>query len=139
MNCTDLSIHHLNVNFPFHLIYKIFRIQGGELFERVIDEDFVLTERSCACFMKQICEAMEYIHSKKVIHLDMKVKLTNFINLKQSFYSLLFQPENVLCISKTGNRIKIIDFGFARRYDPNNPLQVIIVGFIFVCKSCTTI
>lgn len=54
---------------------NIFRIQGGELFERVIDEDFVLTERSCACFMKQICEAMEYIHSNKVIHLDMKVKL----------------------------------------------------------------
>lgn len=34
------------------------------------------------------------------------------------------QPENVLCISKSGNRIKIIDFGFARRYDPNKKLQV---------------
>lgn len=52
----------------------IYRIQGGELFERVIDEDFVLTERACACFMKQICEAMEYLHSHKVIHLDMKVE-----------------------------------------------------------------
>jgi len=48
-------------------------IQGGELFERVIDEDFVLTERACACFMKQICEAIEYMHSNKIIHLDMKV------------------------------------------------------------------
>lgn len=53
----------------------IFRIQGGELFERVIDEDFVLTERACACFMKQICEAMEYLHNNKVVHLDMKVTL----------------------------------------------------------------
>lgn len=59
------------------MIFKtwiVLSIQGGELFERVIDEDFVLTERACACFMKQICEAMDYLHSNKVIHLDMKVK-----------------------------------------------------------------
>ncbi|XP_070509331.1 myosin light chain kinase 2, skeletal/cardiac muscle-like [Chironomus tepperi] len=80
-------------------------IQGGELFERVIDEDFILTERACACFIRQICDAIEYMHSKRIIHLDLK-------------------PENVLCLSKQGNRIKIIDFGFARRYDPNKNLQV---------------
>lgn len=34
------------------------------------------------------------------------------------------QPENILCLTKTGNRIKIIDFGFARRYDPGKKLQV---------------
>lgn len=44
----------------------------------MIDEDFVLTERACACFMKQICEAMEYMHSNKVIHLDMKVNKLKF-------------------------------------------------------------
>lgn len=93
-----------------------FRIQGGELFERVIDEDFVLTERACACFMKQICEAIEYLHSLKIVHLDMK-------------------PENVLCISKSGNRIKLIDFGFARRYDPNKKLQVRRVLMAFEVSS----
>ncbi|XP_058836629.1 myosin light chain kinase, smooth muscle-like [Topomyia yanbarensis] len=80
-------------------------VQGGELFERVIDDDFVLTEKACAVFMRQICEGMEYIHSRNIIHLDMK-------------------PENILCLTKTGNRIKIIDFGFARRYDPDKKLQV---------------
>ncbi|CAG0901107.1 unnamed protein product [Darwinula stevensoni] len=81
-------------------------IEGGELFERVIDDDFVLTERACAIFMRQICEGVQFMHSKNVLHLDMK-------------------PENVLCLTRTGNRIKLIDFGLARRFDPARPLQVL--------------
>jgi len=91
--------------FDNHIYVILELIQGGELLERVIDEDFVLTERACAVFMRQICEGIEFIHSKRIIHLDMK-------------------PENILCLTKTGNRIKIIDFGFARRYDPRKKLQV---------------
>lgn len=88
-------------------IYVILElIDGGELFERVIDDDFVLTERSCAIFMRQICEGMEFMHSQKMLHLDLK-------------------PENILCLTKEGNRIKIIDFGLAREYDPNKKLQVL--------------
>ncbi|CAH0559538.1 unnamed protein product [Brassicogethes aeneus] len=81
-------------------------IEGGELFERVIDDDFILTEKSCTVFMRQICEGVEFIHKQKILHLDMK-------------------PENVLCLTKTGNRIKIIDFGLARRFDPDKKLQVL--------------
>ncbi|KAK5649551.1 hypothetical protein RI129_000580 [Pyrocoelia pectoralis] len=81
-------------------------IEGGELFERVIDEDFVLTEKSCTAFMRQICEGVAFIHKQRILHLDMK-------------------PENILCLTKTGNRIKIIDFGLARKYDPNKKLQVL--------------
>lgn len=32
--------------------------------------------------------------------------------------------ENILCVTKDGNRIKIIDFGLARKYDPDKKLQV---------------
>lgn len=53
--------------------FHYLRIDGGELFERVIDDDFVLTERSCAIFMRQICEGMEFMHSQKMLHLDLKV------------------------------------------------------------------
>ncbi|XP_014481621.1 PREDICTED: serine/threonine-protein kinase DCLK1-like [Dinoponera quadriceps] len=88
-------------------IYVILElIDGGELFERVIDDDFVLTERSCAVFMRQICEGIEFMHGQKILHLDLK-------------------PENILCLTKEGNRIKIIDFGLAREYDPNKKLQVL--------------
>ncbi|EZA49629.1 hypothetical protein DMN91_006107 [Ooceraea biroi] len=88
-------------------IYVILElIDGGELFERVIDDDFVLTERSCAVFMRQICEGIEFMHGQKILHLDLK-------------------PENILCLTKEGNRIKIIDFGLAREYDPTKKLQVL--------------
>ena len=36
----------------------------------------------------------------------------------------LLQPENILCLSKTGNRIKIIDFGLARDWTPKSDLRV---------------
>ncbi|XP_030033407.2 calcium/calmodulin-dependent protein kinase type 1D isoform X1 [Manduca sexta] len=81
-------------------------ITGGELFERVIDEDFVLTERACTVFMRQICEGIEFVHRQNILHLDMK-------------------PENILCLTKSGNRIKIIDFGLARFYIPEKKLQVL--------------
>lgn len=56
-----------------HLNFHHLRIDGGELFERVIDDDFVLTERSCAIFMRQICEGIEFMHGQKILHLDLKV------------------------------------------------------------------
>lgn len=91
----------------------MFRILGGELFERVIEDDYVLTEKACTIFVRQICEAVDFLHSKDVLHLDLK-------------------PENVLCLTKTGNRIKIIDFGMARRYDPSKKLQVLFGTAEFV-------
>lgn len=71
-------------------------VSGGELFERIIDEDFELTERECIKYMKQISEGVEYIHKQGIVHLDLK-------------------PENIMCVNKTGTRIKLIDFGLARR------------------------
>lgn len=70
-----IRYHTLRYALVFYLLVylKICRIEGGELFERVIDDDFVLTEKSVAVFMKQICEGVAFIHSKNVLHLDMKV------------------------------------------------------------------
>lgn len=71
-------------------------VSGGELFERIIDEDFELTERECIQYMRQISEGVQFIHKQGIVHLDLK-------------------PENIMCVNKTGTRIKLIDFGLARK------------------------
>ncbi|CAH2324309.1 myosin light chain kinase 3 [Pelobates cultripes] len=80
-------------------------LDGGELFDRITDENYNLTELDAIMFTKQICEGVYYLHQQYILHLDLK-------------------PENILCVSRTGNQIKIIDFGLARRYKPREKLRV---------------
>ncbi|KAJ8258482.1 hypothetical protein COCON_G00174940 [Conger conger] len=80
-------------------------VGGGELFERILDESFPLTELDAVIFVKQICEGIQYMHQMYVLHLDLK-------------------PENILCVNRNGHQVKIIDFGLARRYKPRENLRV---------------
>ncbi|XP_064106001.1 myosin light chain kinase, smooth muscle-like isoform X3 [Macrobrachium nipponense] len=81
-------------------------ISGGELFERVVADDFALTERDCILFVRQICEGVAYMHKSHIVHLDLK-------------------PENILCVRRTSHQIKLIDFGLARRFNPDDPCRVL--------------
>ncbi|XP_030642366.1 myosin light chain kinase, smooth muscle [Chanos chanos] len=81
-------------------------ISGGELFERIIDEDFELTEREVIKYMLQIIDGVRFIHQQGIVHLDLK-------------------PENIMCVNKTGSRIKLIDFGLARRLENSGSLKVL--------------
>ncbi|XP_058266312.1 myosin light chain kinase 2, skeletal/cardiac muscle isoform X2 [Hemibagrus wyckioides] len=80
-------------------------VEGGELFERIVDESCPLTEVDAMVFVKQICEGIQYMHQMYVLHLDLK-------------------PENILCVNRSSHQIKIIDFGLARRYKPREKLRV---------------
>ncbi|XP_065485651.1 myosin light chain kinase family member 4 isoform X4 [Caloenas nicobarica] len=80
-------------------------VEGGELFDRIIDENYNLTEMDTIAFIKQICEGIQYMHQMYILHLDLK-------------------PENILCVNRAANQIKIIDFGLARRYKPREKLRV---------------
>ena len=48
-------------------------MEGGELFERIIDDDYHLTEVDCMVFVRQICEGIRFMHHMGVLHLDLKV------------------------------------------------------------------
>lgn len=49
-------------------------MEGGELFERIIDDDYQLTEVDCMVFVRQICEGIRFMHHMCVLHLDLKVR-----------------------------------------------------------------
>ncbi|KAM4535453.1 myosin light chain kinase, smooth muscle [Fundulus diaphanus] len=80
-------------------------IAGGELFERIVDDNFEHTEPASVRYMQQILEGMAFMHQQNIVHLDLK-------------------PENIVCVDTTGTSIKIIDFGLASKLDGNAALKV---------------
>lgn len=48
-------------------------MEGGELFDRIIDENYNLTELDTVLFIRQICEGLQYMHKMYILHLDLKV------------------------------------------------------------------
>lgn len=71
-------------------------IAGGELFERIVDDNFEHTEPASVHYMQQILEGVAFMHQQNILHLDLK-------------------PENIVCVDTTGTFIKIIDFGLASK------------------------
>lgn len=75
-------------------------IDGGELFERIVANGNFSEKKACH-LMKEILNAVQFCHIKKIAHRDLK-------------------PENILV---EGNTIKIIDFGTSRRFEPNQLMK----------------
>uniref|UniRef100_A0A1A9V0P1 Twitchin n=1 Tax=Glossina austeni TaxID=7395 RepID=A0A1A9V0P1_GLOAU len=80
-------------------------LSGGELFERITAEDYIMTEAEVINYMRQICEGIRHMHEKNIIHLDIK-------------------PENIMCQTRTSTNVKLIDFGLATRLDPNEVVKI---------------
>jgi calcium-dependent protein kinase len=72
---------------------------GGELFDRLDEQpDYHYTEAECARLVKQMLSAVRYLHSKGIIHRDLK--LENFIFSSKA-------PDSDL---------KMIDFGLSKHF-----------------------
>lgn len=83
------SVHRsVVVIISFFFFFRIFSITGGELFERVVADDFTLTEHDCILFIRQICEGVDYMHTQSIVHLDLK-------------------PENIMCHTRTSHKVSL--------------------------------
>jgi calcium-dependent protein kinase len=72
---------------------------GGDLFDRLDQQtNFHYTELQCARLVRQIISSVAYLHSKNIIHRDLK--LENF----------LFQSES------SESELKMIDFGLSKHF-----------------------
>ncbi|XP_074705554.1 myosin light chain kinase, smooth muscle-like [Strix aluco] len=91
---------------PAELVMVMEYVAGGELFERIVDDDFEHTEPSSAQYVQQILEGLRFMHGQAVVHLDLK-------------------PENIVCVSPGSHWLKIIDFGLARKLTPDTPVKVL--------------
>ena len=76
-------------------------LDGGDLVTRTADDDYCLTEEKCQIFIKQIVKGLQFIHSKNIIHLDLK-----------PFNVIFARPDDDLSL-------RIIDFGLAEQLEPD--------------------
>ncbi len=73
-------------------------ISGGELFDKIV-QNGKYPEQKARVLVKNILEAVQYLHNKSIVHRDLK-------------------PENILLQNKHSDTdIKIVDFGVAREID----------------------
>jgi len=80
-----------------HHLYLVMEIcSGGELFDAICENNF--NEKDAASLVKQITEALIYLHDKEIVHRDLK-------------------PENLLYAGKKRQVIKLMDFGLAKALD----------------------
>ena len=97
-NIVEIFEVHEDLN-KVYLVMELER--GGELFDRII-ENGSYSEKDAAEIVKQILSAVAYMHSKGVVHRDLKV-------------------ENILYHTKgSDSKIMISDFGLSAMQDTDN-------------------
>eukprot|EP00931_Biecheleriopsis_adriatica_P014783 TRINITY_DN11683_c0_g1_i1.p1 TRINITY_DN11683_c0_g1~~TRINITY_DN11683_c0_g1_i1.p1 ORF type:complete len:787 (-),score=227.26 TRINITY_DN11683_c0_g1_i1:11-2371(-) len=79
---------------------------GGELYDKVVEVGH-FSESQSAIIMQQIFRAIYYLHTMQVVHRDLKME--NF----------MFASESPV----EANQIKVIDFGFARHFRPQEAMH----------------
>ena len=78
LRLTSIFRNMVILNKTVFIFLELFRrISGGELFEKVCNDDN-LTEKEVVRFLKQILQGVEHMHKKRIVHLDLKVRDGSF-------------------------------------------------------------
>uniref|UniRef100_A0A8C8C8G7 Striated muscle enriched protein kinase b n=1 Tax=Oncorhynchus tshawytscha TaxID=74940 RepID=A0A8C8C8G7_ONCTS len=90
-----MTLHEAYVT-PRYLVLVAEHCTGKELLHSLIDR-FRYSEDDVVCYLVQLLQGLEYLHNRRVLHLDIK-------------------PDNVMVTNL--NVIKIVDFGSAQNFNP---------------------
>lgn len=58
-------------------VFFLFRVTGGELFDRIVEKGSY-TEKDASHLIRQVLEAVHYMHEQGVVHRDLKVRSMTF-------------------------------------------------------------
>jgi serine/threonine protein kinase len=85
-----------------HLFIVMELMEGGELYEEIIQRS-VFSEKDSAVIVKQLLEALTYLHAQGIVHRDLKL-------------------ENLLLHKKGELTVKLADFGLSRLFKPGSQM-----------------
>lgn len=57
------------------MLFTRYRVTGGELFDRIVEKGSY-TEKDASHLIRQVLEAVDYMHEQGVVHRDLKVRTT---------------------------------------------------------------
>ncbi|RNA07318.1 Twitchin [Brachionus plicatilis] len=80
-------------------------LSGGELFEKIADPNYKMTEPEAKKYIRQILEGLQHMHDNNIVHLDIK-------------------PENIIFETKNSPSVKLVDFGLACKLDPDEIVKI---------------
>ncbi|KTF90022.1 hypothetical protein cypCar_00015335 [Cyprinus carpio] len=93
----------------YYLVMQL--VSGGELFDRILDRG-MYSEADASLVIRQVLEAVSYLHKNGIVHRDLKVQRRRIhTNICIDQYA----PENLLYYSPDENsKIMISDFGLSK-------------------------
>ena len=111
-----------------HSLMVIEYLDAGDLFSKISSITYNLTEEKCRSFVTEIAKALEYIHGNSIIHLDLK-PANVMLRSKADEFKVFVLQLLLLTSTLTIMQLKLIDFGLAKRLNPQGMVKVNIILF----------
>lgn len=102
---TNFLLLHESFESPEDLVMIYDFISGVDIFERLSTADFELNEWQIVNYIRQVCSALEFLHSQSYGHFDIR-------------------PENIVYTTRTSSNVKIIELGQCRHLTPGEQIKI---------------